>query len=117
METAPGHDNMVAKPASQLPLQIVAALDAADPAGLRSLLTTLACALELPSTAGAQLQARPFHAVVKLDSPRPSVAETARATPPRQTVARPLFGPIAAHVLLPMTVVTSALVVLMAWIR
>ena len=120
METAPRLDNVVAKPASQLPLRVVAALESADPAGLRSLLTTLACSLELPSfDIRRQVQANePVCRVFDQQLvPEASVRRVRAAAPPPRTASRHPLGPIAAHVLLPMMLVTSALVLLMAWIR
>ena len=120
METAPRFDKVAAKQVSQLPLQVVAALDSADPAGLRSLLTTLACSLDVRSIDDRRV-ARPV-APARRVFDQQSVAELAvrrerAAAPLPPAASRPRFGPIAAHVLLPMTVATSALVLLMAWIR
>jgi hypothetical protein len=116
METAPKLDNVATKPASQLPWQVVAALDSADPAGLRSLLTTLAYSLELPTTLGVQREGRRQEPLRRVFDQQ-SVPEDNAAAQSRRDGSRHLFGSIAAHVLLPMTVVTSALVLLMAWIR
>ncbi|MGZ4671747.1 MAG: hypothetical protein ACXWBO_17200 [Ilumatobacteraceae bacterium] len=116
METAPRLEDVATKPASQLPWQVVTALDSADPAALRSLLTTLAYSLESPATVGARRRA-PLQQPPRRVFDQQTVVEGTAAKPSRRVGSRRLLGPIAMHVLLPMTVVTSALVLLMAWVR
>ena len=129
------HSDLVPKQSEstqQLTTEILAALEAVDPVNLLSLLTTLADSFA-PRPAETERHEEPpsDDLVIRLDRAtsgmtpedtfqefwdEPAPREIARAAPLRHSVFRRTARSLAAHVVLPMTVVTSAVVLLMAWI-
>ena len=115
-----------------LPSEMLTALESVEPGNLLSLLTTLADSLA-PRPAETELrQEPPVDDLVIRPDPAPigisaadsfdefwderSILESEDASPRLMSAARRAFRSTAAHVVLPMTVVTSALVLLMVWV-
>jgi len=121
-----------AAPMQSPPSEMLAALESVDPENLLSLLTTLADSLAPRSAEIDPREEPPVDDLVIKLTPAPlgmsaadsfeefwdelSVVETKEASRRRMSVARRALKSTAAHVVLPMTVVTSAIVVLMAWV-
>lgn len=114
------------------PSDVLAALEDVDPAHLLTLLTSLADSLAPPPEKIPRPQVAPVdELVIRLDHPPTgSTSDDTfrefwherthdnldRAEPQRLTLVRRAAASLAGRVLVPMTVVTSAVVLLMAWI-